>query len=291
MDFSDDKISTSPSESSEANHSKNGHLKRDIFLSTYRRRQEWSFPESIIYYMAMNPTNLKNPILIADRFAYDRVDKKCFVYKGHDSTKFSSVSSKFWITKKFSNFVRESNPKMVASILPKFYRVDVKKVRLSCQNISLDDFVFLCLNVKRLDFNHTTVMNADGSIVSFEKLLALLPKLTYIEFLNKPASSSITSKTAKELAEILQFSKVQYFELCNLSEVFDIEFFLNYMKKSTGIRFLVYFCPPLSEAFKNRLEEMIDEIIESKTCGIDLDFHELDEEKHDKIESLYYNTR
>uniref|UniRef100_A0AC34G5E2 Uncharacterized protein n=1 Tax=Panagrolaimus sp. ES5 TaxID=591445 RepID=A0AC34G5E2_9BILA len=306
MDLSDEETSsTSSSEiesssSSEEDDSKNGPSKRARFLSTYRRNQDWSLPESIIYYMAMNPKNakvyeklvhsckyffVKNPILVADRFDYDRVDGKWihFVCRGRDCTKFSSVSSKFWITKEFTQ--------SFSSILSKFYRVDVKELNISNQHISLDDFVFLASNVKYMRLWHTTVKNADSSIVPFEKLVKLLPKLNYIEFFNDPKSSSITSNTVKELLELPHFSKIVNFRLSNICELFDINTFFAYMKKIRSTKFYIYFCPPLSEAFKIRLEEMIDEIIKSKICGINLNFYGLDEEKHLKIRSLFEASR
>uniref|UniRef100_A0AC34GN21 DUF38 domain-containing protein n=1 Tax=Panagrolaimus sp. ES5 TaxID=591445 RepID=A0AC34GN21_9BILA len=305
MDYPDDE--TSSSESLEEDGSKNGPSKRDIFLSTYHRYQNWSLPESIVYYMAMNPKNaevyeklirsckyffVKNPILIAERFAYEYNDLEAtaFVYKDQERLKFPTVLSKFWITDDFENSVLESSPNMVSSLLPKFYRVDVKKLTIYRQDISFDEFLCITSNVEEIHFRHTVVKNKNGTIVPFEKLLARLPKLDFVVFFNAD-SSSITSKTAKEVSEILQFSKVEYFELHNLSEVFDIENFLTYMKKSKGIRFILHFCRPLSEAFKNRLEEMIDEIIDSETCGIYIRFDGLDEEKHSIIQILYYRPR
>uniref|UniRef100_A0AC34FJ32 Uncharacterized protein n=1 Tax=Panagrolaimus sp. ES5 TaxID=591445 RepID=A0AC34FJ32_9BILA len=126
---------------------------------------------------------VKNPILVADGFAYYRVDGKwtAFVYKGNDRTKFSSVSSKFWITKEFSNYVLESSPNMISSILPKFYRVNVKELGLSHQNISFDDFLFLTSNVENIFLGLTVVKNEDGSTVPLEQLIKLLPRVKNIE--------------------------------------------------------------------------------------------------------------
>uniref|UniRef100_A0AC34F4T9 DUF38 domain-containing protein n=1 Tax=Panagrolaimus sp. ES5 TaxID=591445 RepID=A0AC34F4T9_9BILA len=310
MDSSDDKTSTNSDESSEEDDSKkNGLSKRDLFLSTYRRDQNWSLPLSIIYYMAMNPKNVevyeklihsckyffvKNPILIGDRFDYDlyaRDKWSHFVYKDNYCTEFSSVTSKFWITDEFFNYPFESSPNMVSSFLPKCYRVDVKRLKLFHQNISFNDFLFLASNCGDIVFFHTVVKNEDGTIVPLEKLIKLLPRVKNVDICNTSEFSNITSNTVKELLEIPHFSKIVKFNLFNICELFDINTFFPYMKKNQNTQFCIHFFPPLSEAFKNRLEEMVDEIIESKTCGINLIFEGLDRQKRLNIRELYYHSR
>uniref|UniRef100_A0AC34FVH5 Uncharacterized protein n=1 Tax=Panagrolaimus sp. ES5 TaxID=591445 RepID=A0AC34FVH5_9BILA len=200
-------LSTSKSRKRKADNSKNVIVpsKRARFLSTYRRDQEWSLPESIIHYMAMNPKK-------AD--VYEKLIESCKYF-----------------------FVQ--NPIIVAE---RFAYVEYN---------DLEGIPFLYKDQENI----------------------LLP--------------TVLTNTVKELLENPHLSNLVYFEVCNLSELFDIETFMKFMKKTRDTLFDLHFCPPLSEAFKNRLDEMIDEILESKTCNMKLDFHGLDEEKRKKIESLY----
>uniref|UniRef100_A0AC34G6F4 Uncharacterized protein n=1 Tax=Panagrolaimus sp. ES5 TaxID=591445 RepID=A0AC34G6F4_9BILA len=173
--------------------------KRARFLSTYRRDQEWSLPESIIHYMAMNPKNadvyqkmiqsckyffLKNPIIVVERFVSGGNEDRTvalFVYNDQERIKFPHVSSKFWITDEFKTYMREINQKPISSSLyTTFYRVDCKELKLNCGEISFDAFLFLASNVEDIHLGHTVVKNEDGSIVPFEKLIKLLPHVTNV---------------------------------------------------------------------------------------------------------------
>uniref|UniRef100_A0AC34FVQ0 DUF38 domain-containing protein n=1 Tax=Panagrolaimus sp. ES5 TaxID=591445 RepID=A0AC34FVQ0_9BILA len=179
---------------------------------------------------------------------------------------------------------------MVASILPKFYRINVKNINIFNQHIYLDEFLFLTTNVRRIHFYHTVVKNEDGTIVPFEKLIKLLPRVENIEVSNKSEFLCITTETVKELLELPHFSKIIEFDLSDICELFDIKTFFAYMKKNPSTKFSLYF-NPVSEAFKIRLEEIIADIIESKTRGIDLNFIGLDRQKHLKIRKLYHRSR
>uniref|UniRef100_A0AC34F528 Uncharacterized protein n=1 Tax=Panagrolaimus sp. ES5 TaxID=591445 RepID=A0AC34F528_9BILA len=310
-------LSTLKNGKRKADDSKNVFVpsKRDLFLSTYLRYQEWSLPESIIYYMAKNPKNaavyekliqsckyffVQNPIIVADRFSYiwdDESDEEdnednvegatAYLYRDQECIELPTVLSKFWITDKFGDSLVSLNHNMVSSILPKFYRVDVKELCITRQNISFNDFIFLAFNVEDIRFGHTVVKNEDGSIVPLEKLLALLPNVKNVKIFNNRLSSCITTNTVKELLKLPHFSNIINFQLSNIGESFDIETFFTYMKKTRSTKFNIYFCPLISETFKNHLEEMIDEILETKTRGIQLRFYGIAMEKYVKMESLY----
>uniref|UniRef100_A0A914PV68 Uncharacterized protein n=1 Tax=Panagrolaimus davidi TaxID=227884 RepID=A0A914PV68_9BILA len=115
----------------------------------------------------------------------------------------------------------------------------------------------------------------NGSIVPLEKLIAVLPKIKSIFFYEDSDETSITSNTVKKLLELPHFSTIDTFELFNTTEKFDIETFFKYSKKNKHTRFIINFGNSISETYKKRIEEIVDEIIES--------------EKHDYIPAnIYY---
>uniref|UniRef100_A0A914P588 Uncharacterized protein n=1 Tax=Panagrolaimus davidi TaxID=227884 RepID=A0A914P588_9BILA len=68
----------------------------------------------------------------------------------------------------------------------------------------------------------------------------------------------------KELLKIKHFSKVNYIRFFGLTDTFDIETFYDYMKKNKLTRFYFVFSHPLSYAYLNRLNEIMDEVIETQ---------------------------
>uniref|UniRef100_A0AC34FWQ4 Uncharacterized protein n=1 Tax=Panagrolaimus sp. ES5 TaxID=591445 RepID=A0AC34FWQ4_9BILA len=94
--------------------------------------------------------------------------------------------------------------------------------------------------------------------------------------------SSITSKTVSELAKIPHFTTLTSMEMCGVPESFDLDALSMYTKTNKMTVFYLEFADSISHAYKNRLEAIIDEIIETKTHDykpIIMKYSELDEEK------------
>uniref|UniRef100_A0AC34FK42 Uncharacterized protein n=1 Tax=Panagrolaimus sp. ES5 TaxID=591445 RepID=A0AC34FK42_9BILA len=254
--------------------------KRDLFLSTYRRRQDWSLPESIIYYMAKNPKNAEvylklvqsckyffvmNPIIVAKNLKFNykdqeweassKNDRKCIDLKNN--------STKFWITDVFDNCLYKATPNL-ASIIPHLYQVDVKKLCLTSDVISFTDFLFLSSNVEDLIVRNVKITNIDDTPVSLEKLVEVLPNLKNFNFHDIPDSLSVTSNTVKELLKLPNFKKLNKFEISGIKESFDVDTFFAHIKEVKHLKVYLSFNVSISEAFKTRLEIIVDEILDTQ---------------------------
>uniref|UniRef100_A0A914QPV8 Uncharacterized protein n=1 Tax=Panagrolaimus davidi TaxID=227884 RepID=A0A914QPV8_9BILA len=75
------------------------------------------------------------------------------------------------------------------------------------------------------------------------------------------APTNITSKTFTELLEIPHFSKLKSLQINNIPDIFDIEAFCTYMKKNRATKFDFLFVRSVCDAYKARLEEIVDEIL------------------------------
>uniref|UniRef100_A0AC34GU27 BTB domain-containing protein n=1 Tax=Panagrolaimus sp. ES5 TaxID=591445 RepID=A0AC34GU27_9BILA len=255
-----------------------GSSKKIHFTGPYGR-QEWSLPDSIIYYMAMNPKSaevyqklvksckyfyIKNSILVVKRLKYEK--EKWKISCGKETINMGNVTLKIWITDVFDvTAFSNVSQKTASSIIPNIYKCDAKSVYLYDQVISFQDFCFLASNVYFVSFSNTTVKNEDLSILEFEKLFLTFSKAHYVVFdCENSIIPMITSKTFDELLKIRHFSTLKYLNLTNIPETFDLDAFYGYMKKNKLTTFSLHFCGAISEAYKNRIEEIIDEILSTK---------------------------
>uniref|UniRef100_A0A914QPN1 F-box domain-containing protein n=1 Tax=Panagrolaimus davidi TaxID=227884 RepID=A0A914QPN1_9BILA len=236
---------------------------RSTFVSS-RSSQSFSLPNSIMYYILKNPTTtklyqkmiqtckyffIKNPIIVSSKFPYSHsLDKWCI---GKTRFDFSQLICKYWITENY-NF---------ASVLPKIYKCDAKKMCICDQIISFNDLSVFTKTAEDIYFITVTVKDSDDSIVPFEKMFEAFIHVKKFRFYSASIRPKITSKTFKELLKIPQFSKLQLLHLDNIPDTFDIEAFYVYMKKNKTTKFNLKFDKSISAPYKNRLEEIIDEIL------------------------------
>uniref|UniRef100_A0A914XZI0 Uncharacterized protein n=1 Tax=Panagrolaimus superbus TaxID=310955 RepID=A0A914XZI0_9BILA len=280
---------------------------REEFFATYNPQQKWSLPDSIIYNIAKNPKNakiyqkliqsskyffVKNPIIVAERLCIRKDHAILNKYLN-----MPCVTSKFWITDKFENASKmldlKSTPILISSFIPQLYRNDAAYLYLRGQIISYNQFMFISSNAQHIVLNETVVKDDDGSVVPLEKLVAILSKAKDIEFYDS-IPSTITENTVTELLKLPHFSTIDKFEFHNIPETFDIETLFNYIKTNKYTNFVFWFGGSISEGYKNRIEAIMDEILETKDHEYKLPYfrgNEINEEKWMKVYSLYVKQK
>uniref|UniRef100_A0A914PQE8 Uncharacterized protein n=1 Tax=Panagrolaimus davidi TaxID=227884 RepID=A0A914PQE8_9BILA len=269
-------------------------------------RQNWPFRDSLINYITKNPSNAKawtkliqsckyffakNPVFVIDKLGHESNGWTAFLNGIQKSIDFTKISSKLWITEKFDGFNALNPPKNVSWIIPKLYKCDAKYLGLVNDVISYEDFLFLSSNLEEIILYKCIVKKDNGSIVPLEKLVQVLPKIKSILFCENFDETSITSNIVKELLELQHFSKIDKFELQNIPEIFDIETFFTYLKKNKHTKFTITFVNSISETYKNRLKEIVDEIIETEKHDYKIPniyFGGINIEKWEKLLSIFY---
>uniref|UniRef100_A0AC34FQN9 Uncharacterized protein n=1 Tax=Panagrolaimus sp. ES5 TaxID=591445 RepID=A0AC34FQN9_9BILA len=256
---------------------------RASFFSSYRRRQPFSLPDSIIHYIAMNPKTsefyqkmsqsckyffIKNPILIVPRLSVTYFGEWNLRFN-NKSVDFKNISSKIWITCNIDvdNDDNNGDDKYFSSnVVPYIYQCDIKELTLCYQIISYNDFIFLASKCEALWFWYgVTVVNEDDTGVPLEKLIEAAPKIKSMHVSLYYASSNIiTPNTVHELLKIPHFFNLTHFFFYHLPEVFDIETFYAYIKKNKKTGIYLHFTDEISEDFKNRLRVIVKEIVQTK---------------------------
>uniref|UniRef100_A0AC34GYE3 Uncharacterized protein n=1 Tax=Panagrolaimus sp. ES5 TaxID=591445 RepID=A0AC34GYE3_9BILA len=279
-------------------------VKRLDFLASYCVQQNWALPDSVIYHLAKNPKNakvyqklvnsckhffIKNPIIVVQELYFNWNNEAVLrSYKDYKCINMKTDSYKYWITEKFGNsiFWRNLTPNIVASVIPKLYKQGARILSLAKQNISYNEFLFLSSNVEILSFYNTTVKNDDGSIVPLEKLVEKIFNVKEISF-DHDLPLYITTDTVKELLKLDHFSKLEKFDMLNIPEIFDIDTFFIYLKTNTFTKLKLHFSDTISVGYKNRIEAIIDEILETENhkygVCLDIKFNGLADEKWMKL--------
>uniref|UniRef100_A0A914QIC0 Uncharacterized protein n=1 Tax=Panagrolaimus davidi TaxID=227884 RepID=A0A914QIC0_9BILA len=258
--------------------------------------QSFSLPDSIIFYISKNPTTsklyqkmiltckyffIKNPVIVSSSYSYSRDLDKCCIEKIQFDL--SQLICKYWITENFDS----------TSILPKLYKCDARKVNLINKVISFKDLSMFATFAEDITLETITVKDSNGSILPFEKVFEAFinaKKYAFYFYLTLP---EITSKTFNELLKIPHFSKLQSMNLNSVPETFDIEAFYVYMKKNKTTKFNLLFDDSISQVYKNRLEEIIDEILSTKFFNYAppfIDFDGLEYEKSFRLFDLFYDV-
>uniref|UniRef100_A0A914QTV2 DUF38 domain-containing protein n=1 Tax=Panagrolaimus davidi TaxID=227884 RepID=A0A914QTV2_9BILA len=248
------------------------------FYSTYKR-QNFSMPDSVMFYMAKNPKTaemyqkmiqickyffIKNPILVIPSLVYD--GKKWRESRSHVFFDLSKTTSKFWITEGIEVALKKvivENP--VSSLIPKLFRCNAKNVVVANQEIYYHDIRHLLPSAEKIIMMNVTVKYENGFIVALENIVEIAVKAKKIQLYS--THLNITSKTMKELLQIPHFATLDLFRMDYIPETFDLDTFYSYMKQNKLTKFCLVFNHSISAAYINQLEAIFNEIYETKIHG------------------------
>uniref|UniRef100_A0A914Q162 Uncharacterized protein n=1 Tax=Panagrolaimus davidi TaxID=227884 RepID=A0A914Q162_9BILA len=282
--------------------------KRAKFLSTYCSRQSFSLTDSIMFYILKHPKDaqmyqkmiksckyffIRNPILVISCLSYGGVRKE-WQNLSKVKSDMSNLMSKIWITEKLHINAGKNEENILSSIISKVYRCDVKEFILYNQTILYHDLTRLIGSAEIILFyQNVLVRNDNGLNVGLEKIVEVAVKAEFITLYPGTLLSSITSKTMKELLKIPHFSKVHCLAMEKIPESFDIETFYAYMKMNKFTKFALYFDESISNAYKNRLEAINNEILATNMFNYTpplIHFDGLDEDEYYKLVGIFYSN-
>uniref|UniRef100_A0A914Q5M2 Uncharacterized protein n=1 Tax=Panagrolaimus davidi TaxID=227884 RepID=A0A914Q5M2_9BILA len=288
MDSSKRACATSSNQKRKAQDSMMVTCRRTKFMATYHL-QNFSVPDSVIFYIAKNPKTAAL-YLKMDLYAPDGEWRS-----GCLPLNLTKYNCKYWITDEIDASARGLvNRNIFSPIIPKIYQCDAYSLRLFHQIISFADLSLLISSAELIKFVNVggghvpDVPKAVAALeVSLEDIVAVAIKAYQIS-VNKP---TIAPKTMKALTKLPNFTKLDNFTLNNVSEVFDIDEFYGYMKKNQHTKLFLTFDEQISDVFKNRLETIIDEILETKHFNYKppfINFTGLHFQKYIKLCQIYF---
>uniref|UniRef100_A0A914PRL1 Uncharacterized protein n=1 Tax=Panagrolaimus davidi TaxID=227884 RepID=A0A914PRL1_9BILA len=249
------------------------------FLSTYRR-QRFAFPDPIMEYIAKNPQFaedyqkliesckyffIKNPILVIRDLRYKSGkgwQTRSSVSGGWRKIDANKLSSKLWITGSLDvNATTYDDKYVLYFMIPKIDECQADRLKLVKQYILYEELDILGTFAKYVCLKGSVVKYQNGENVELEKIVEVFPKATKIVF---PLEYIISAKTVKQLLQLPNFSKLDSFKIFNIPDDFDIESFFAFIKTNKHRRIRLEFAETISEAYKARLDAVINEIFETE---------------------------
>uniref|UniRef100_A0AC35FA76 Uncharacterized protein n=1 Tax=Panagrolaimus sp. PS1159 TaxID=55785 RepID=A0AC35FA76_9BILA len=172
-----------------------------------------------------------------------------------------NTSFKVWIT----NTVRicasnQSDSNLICSIIPRIYKCDAACFSISNVTLYFDQFLSFASASDYLTFDNTIIKLRNEKSISIPIIVENLPKITTITFYNTH-TFNINSNTVKELIKLPKLCEIMSFEIYNIPESFDIDTLYTYIKEKRNTQFYLKFAASISETYKNRLEEIADELL------------------------------
>uniref|UniRef100_A0A914Q191 DUF72 domain-containing protein n=1 Tax=Panagrolaimus davidi TaxID=227884 RepID=A0A914Q191_9BILA len=115
----------------------------------------------------------------------------------------------------------------------------------------------------RILFNESYVFYPNGDEVPYETIFANLPMIEYFCFKRGNIAYNF-SKTFTELLKIPHFRNLKSLDCTGISQSFDIDKFFQYLKQNKFTRVWLEFNDQISEEYKEKLETIIDEILDAE---------------------------
>uniref|UniRef100_A0A914QHU8 Uncharacterized protein n=1 Tax=Panagrolaimus davidi TaxID=227884 RepID=A0A914QHU8_9BILA len=271
------------------------------------KKQYWPFRSSIIHYMAKNPSTAKcylkmaqsckyffeaNPFIIVSNLAYDLDDKsfallcqnkwdECDKKERKCCTKINlnNLLHKLWITET----VDIDDQAYIPFIRTKIYRCEVTVLGIFNIKTVFDDFKRMTLFAKYVIIWDASIKYNDEKVVPLDKIIESLPNLKYLELGFVNDSSMInTSTNILKLQNLKNLESVFFYYIPESLNIRDLSAFI---KKYKEVEIIIYFNENISNDYKNQLDALIDEIIESEVLGHFIAYRGQNEKKLKIMES------
>uniref|UniRef100_A0A914R2I7 Uncharacterized protein n=1 Tax=Panagrolaimus davidi TaxID=227884 RepID=A0A914R2I7_9BILA len=290
-------------------------LEKIQWPNTPSMKQNWSFKESLIYYIAMKPPTSKvyqrliqlckyffekNPILIVTRLRDSKEDgdvksRICFYedlecYKKKRECCFkidiAKLSAKIWITRLL--FIINHLKDYFALLCSKLYRCENIEIGIFDTIVMFEDFKFMVSSAKDVALHNTSIEYNNGTIVMFDKILECLsPNVEMLEFTFSFDISIINDSTMANIIKLQNLGNLRHFHLHEFPESLEVKDLLAFIKKYENVKILLYFSSKISQRYKNQLDTMIDAVIKSNVPNHLFFYNGQDETKIDILMSRF----
>uniref|UniRef100_A0A914P5T9 DUF38 domain-containing protein n=1 Tax=Panagrolaimus davidi TaxID=227884 RepID=A0A914P5T9_9BILA len=273
-------------------------------------QQYCSLPNSMIYYIAKNPTspkfyqNLvqtckfffeKNPVIVMANLYTLENGTKYHISQNerHECIKnnleccikidLNKLSTKIWITQVLS--IQKHIQNSIATIVQKTFRFEILYLYVEDNDIIFDDLKVLVSSAKSVFLCENSIKYKKGITVMLDKILECLP--TNIEIFafdfGKKDVSMVNASTMKNILELHNLENLKDFVMHDCPDTLSIENLSAFIKKFENTKIYFHFASNISEEYKEQLDFLIDEIIESDVPNRVIAYDGMDEGKFDTM--------
>uniref|UniRef100_A0A914P346 Uncharacterized protein n=1 Tax=Panagrolaimus davidi TaxID=227884 RepID=A0A914P346_9BILA len=276
------------------------------------KKQDWGYLESLIHYIAKYPSSAKvyqkmiqsckyffekNPVLVASQLQAHEENVKCDIClneadecnKGKCCVKndIAKASSKIWLCDELG--ISDDAENFIPVLCSKLYRCEINHLKIWNKVIMFDDFQIFTSSAKEIMLSKNSVTYNDGKPVMLDKILECFHSVTEFDFtFDDYDVSMVNVSTMKNIMKLKNLGKMEGFGLYNLPESLSIEDISAFFKKFEHVNIVLRFNKNISVDYKNHLDALIDEIIESGAPNRYIGYDGQDEEKSEIMTNRWY---
>uniref|UniRef100_A0AC34GXE4 DUF38 domain-containing protein n=1 Tax=Panagrolaimus sp. ES5 TaxID=591445 RepID=A0AC34GXE4_9BILA len=273
-------------------------------------KQCFSLPDSIMYYMAMNPSTSEvynkliqsckyffesNPILVA-RFIEEKCicnregcaggrKKRCCV-----KIKINKIKSKLWITQELNldGFFRgKPVPNFIPLLTSKLFRCEIKALVIRDHNILFDDYKYLSLNAKGVLLQNVKMTHTDGKDVMLEEMLECVPSIEHFSYYFNKQYFPATAASFKNILQLKNLGNLKDFSLHEIPQVFHVADLSRFIEEYKDTKICIEFEYGVTEEYIDEFNVLMDTILESNVHNRMIVYDGYEEEKMILLESRY----
>uniref|UniRef100_A0AC34GV03 Uncharacterized protein n=1 Tax=Panagrolaimus sp. ES5 TaxID=591445 RepID=A0AC34GV03_9BILA len=241
-------------------------------------------PESILYYIknkAHPRFQLKLmqtskyfrfkefPYSVARDIGYADYDDTWYFRQNNGTYEDIEILTKpLWITGSIYSVDAEEDPKAISDLLSKCAVCDIKKLNLCNQILTVGEFRMLVSsdNIEKLYYHNSHIEYDDGSIVWFDEIIKVFPKLKKFGCtFNDKMASTFTPDMTKTMIDYVDTEILEVFIMINIPEAFDFKLFANFMEANPSIKFRLEWSHSVSDEYTQMLQDYVDELIETSS--------------------------
>uniref|UniRef100_A0AC34F9W4 DUF38 domain-containing protein n=1 Tax=Panagrolaimus sp. ES5 TaxID=591445 RepID=A0AC34F9W4_9BILA len=273
-------------------------------------KQSFSLPESVMYYMAMNPSTPevynkliqcckyffeKNPILVAARMRDDTTicsDKYCSKFFRDDDKKccvnldITKTSSKLWLTHELHLHGNDDASTFIPLLTHKLFRYEIQNLTVNKKIITIDVFKFLASSPKSIRVYASKIIDSAGNTVMLETLLENMYNVKYFTYAFLNESSMINASTLSTITKQKNFGQLLSFKMFFIPEVFSVEDLSAFLNAHKTLEILFDFDRNISEDYANQLDGLVDAVIESERNNLIIWYRGQDRNKRKIMEKI-----
>uniref|UniRef100_A0A914QVQ8 Uncharacterized protein n=1 Tax=Panagrolaimus davidi TaxID=227884 RepID=A0A914QVQ8_9BILA len=241
-----------------------------IYTFKHPYPQQFSLPWPIIIYMIENCKSEKvwKKLIMSCKHFYSkkpvfpvkRLDVNADLKCKADGEFFnaSKLFPKLWL---YDSLFANQGSKM-STLIPKIFKFDFRVLRIANQTLTFDDYQKLTSSgsIERLILWHSTVKNADDTIVTADKLLE---GLDYLHRCTMVCSNNLLVLETETIGKIVQhlngYKKMLGFQLCGINESFDFASFSDFLLNNETISVYLSYVG-VSAQYKEMVKNVIKEI-------------------------------
>uniref|UniRef100_A0A914P794 Uncharacterized protein n=1 Tax=Panagrolaimus davidi TaxID=227884 RepID=A0A914P794_9BILA len=260
-------------------------------------QQNWSLPNSMILYIAKNPTSPKvyqklvqtckfffetHPIIImAALTTFKNFSQYYISENGHDlcmKIDLNKLSTKIWITQGLFFYKRVEN--FAEHLLSKIFRCEVSTLGVFDNDIIFDDLKFLVSSAKNVALYRNSIKYKNGTTVMLDKVLECIPtNIEYFCFRIPKDVPMVNASTMSNILKLQNLENLKCFYLFGCPDTISIEDLSIFVKKFKNTQMCLAFDPYISPEYKEQLDSLVDQIIQSDVPNRRIEYDGQDEEK------------